>query len=63
MRWKQTQSSDIRIRSGFLFLPLCIGGEWRWLERATWEQEFYACYDGAGWENVRWIDTPGYELD
>jgi hypothetical protein len=38
-----------------LFFPRCIGGEWRWLERATWEQEFYVSYAGAGWENVRWM--------
>lgn len=56
MRWKQAQERDARIRSGFLFFPKCIDGEWRWLERARWKQIFVASYTDCGWVNLSWID-------
>jgi hypothetical protein len=58
MRWKQAQFSRVRIRSGFLFFPRCIGGERRWLERATWEQKYCPSYTGEYWEDTRWITIP-----
>lgn len=32
--------NETRIRSGFLFLPMTIGGETRWLERASWVEKY-----------------------
>jgi hypothetical protein len=67
MRWKQQKGDDprcgdTRIVRGFLFIPKLIGGEWRWLEVATWKQ-IYTIYwneDGAigYWEDVEenWLN-------
>lgn len=35
---RQPKEGDTRTRTGFLWLPKKLSGEWRWLERATWKQ-------------------------
>lgn len=64
MRWTEKPyakpiEGNCRIRSGFLFLPLCALGEWRWLEQAKWEELYYGpSYDYlGGWAMVRWVDN------
>ena len=32
------KEGETRIKSGFLFLPKEINYEWRWLEKAKWEE-------------------------
>ena len=41
-----------RRKSGFLFIPRCINGEYRWLENASWVQK----YDMIGyyWDDINW---------
>jgi hypothetical protein len=53
MRWKEKEFVDPRTVTQYLWLPLCIEGEWRWLEWATWEEK--TTYNGT-WERVRWVD-------
>jgi len=38
MRWTEPSLGDKRIRTRFLWFPMRVGGEWRWLERATWRE-------------------------
>lgn len=53
---------DKRVISWFAILPVCIKGEWRWLERVTVQQEVVPFvdgmmeYTGITWENKRFID-------
>ena len=61
-QFRKPSSGDTRIRQAFLFTPLTLPTyaddavyETRWLERASWEQEYYqvgAMY--SGWRDVRW---------
>lgn len=44
---------ETRIREGFLFLPMHIYGDWRWLERATWKEQVN---DDFHWIPVEWIN-------
>ena len=54
------KENDIRIKCDkFLLLPKVVAGEIRWLERASWEEQ-YSCWtlDGEphwSWEGVRWL--------
>ena len=42
-----------RARSGFLFFPKEVFGEWRWLEFAKWKERVNINYK---WEIQGWID-------
>jgi hypothetical protein len=67
MRWKkrnrpQPKTGDTRRVRRFLFLPLCLQGEWRWLEIA-WIVERWVEWDMVGgrrtplvqaWVPMRW---------
>lgn len=56
MRWAQRQEPrewERRMRDGFLFRPRVMDGEWRWLERAEWEQT----YTNMRWQDNHWIDA------
>ena len=55
MRWKQEKFSDSRVVTKFLFIPRLINGEWRWLERASFRQHYWACEIGSGWSDVAWV--------
>jgi len=63
MRWtrKGYQPGDARTKTGFLFLPLCVNDEWRWLERATWGEVLVVEDDGTRehryWDRTEWRQT------
>lgn len=50
MRWDCPKHGDTRTRSGFLLLPMQIGGRWRWLELARWTES----YDEDEWVPISW---------
>lgn len=48
---------ETRIKSKFLFLPKKINNQWRWLEKATWEEVFgYKKYDFKSWSANKWLN-------
>ena len=62
MRWKSRKPREegtTRIVSAFLFFPKEIDDIWRWLEVATWKEEWYT---GEGeldvyvWLPIKWLD-------
>lgn len=70
MKWKHTMPKvgDTRRNSGFLLLPMTIDGETRWLEFATWTEEYIQIeMDGECdyfWNPIHWGTpkcTHGYE--
>jgi len=53
-----------RIRTGFLFFPKLIQGQWRWLEYASWEEIFKKweahppdlhSITVCGWRAIKWL--------
>lgn len=54
MRFKHHRYGETRIRTKFLWLPLKVDYETRWLERATFEERYSTYY--RCWQFVRWID-------
>jgi hypothetical protein len=66
MRRAVPQIGDMRVSSGFAWLPVCAPltptahedqrYEWRWLERVTVVRRFTDRY-GGGWETVCFFDT------
>lgn len=54
MRWREPQNGAERTRTAFLLWPREIRGEWRWLETATWVEEWMG--DGFWWVDRRWVD-------
>jgi len=65
MRWqakKKREVGDIKEEELFLIFPLCINGEWRWMETATLRYECveYVDYDTCSgylrWELKEWAD-------
>lgn len=51
MRWRERATGVTRHRARWLWWPLRIGGEWRWLERATWVEVWH-----GWWRQDRWVD-------
>lgn len=62
MRWRTPKRGDTRVRSGFLWLPLCADGEWRWLERARWVELHYVGTRSARWLPREWLDNETMEV-
>jgi hypothetical protein len=71
MRWKAgpvkpiRKVGDTRFKTGFLFFPKCLNGEWRWLESTIWIQEMYLgtaggpegpSYGVLRWQSTDWAD-------
>lgn len=54
MRWREPAFGVERTRTRFLLLPKRIGNETRWLEAATWVEEWRG--PGRWWVGLRWID-------
>ena len=60
MRWIKKDKTT-RIKMGFLLFPKTIGNETRWLENATWLQEYIPVYPGVNeipvyyWQDTEWI--------
>ena len=66
MKWKRKAGyGDVRIVSGFLWLPRKIRDETRWFEHATWKQMWNGLRRGRWrglWEDISW-ETPEDPLD
>lgn len=58
MRFSRPKTNDTRIINKFLFIPLKLNNEIRWLERAKILQKFsMETWASAGeWENQKFID-------
>lgn len=58
MRWKQApdpKHHDTRTRNVFLLFPKCLGGQWRWLERASIVEKFIDILgERQGWWEQSW---------
>ncbi len=54
MRWKRPGKRDIRIKRRFLWWPKEINGQMRWLERASFSQEYYGplCWFDKDWADA-----------
>lgn len=60
---KEPNAGDVRVKKGFLFLPVNIHGERRWLRHAERLQVYSAAgsqtgydYSFGGWRDVEWND-------
>jgi hypothetical protein len=58
MRYPTAQIGDTRAVTRFLWLPMGIGTETRWLERATWMERFRRPYGHTTpiWQPAEWLD-------
>ncbi len=60
MRWKRKfyKTGDYRIKKKFLFFPLCLEKEYRWLEIVEIVQKYYAndISYRYGWYNIAFYD-------
>lgn len=66
MRWKRKpppKEGQRRIVRRFAWWPICIGAEWRWVERVYLQQEYVMREDldfdripRLRWENVAFVD-------
>ena len=63
MKKKYPKKYEKRIRSGFLLFPKRIKRERRWLEIATWEEEFRPVYPiqypnilEGYWKPIKWLE-------
>ena len=78
MRWKDKPISkvgDKKIVTKFLWFPKKINRETRWLEKATWEEEYqqiceseeecYSCLCSClcKWIETKWINYPPKETE
>jgi len=56
MRWRDPVKNEVRRKKAFLFFPLKLNGETRWLEVAEWCEKFQHIADGWwGWYPIRWL--------
>ncbi len=60
MQWSKPKTGDVRINSGFLFLPKTITYTTKWLVSAKWKQQYYISPDliffNQAWIDKEWID-------
>lgn len=65
MRRTLPHEGDWRFVSRFLWLPLTLNGEMRWLERATIAQRFVeSCIISPSWWNSEfWYDSPWQSVE
>ena len=67
MKWNINKEGyeprETRIVEGFLFFPMTINGERRWLEYAKWEEHVWRIYTTGNSEKIkyewainRWLD-------
>lgn len=69
MKWirevkKYPVDRDVRLLRKFLWFPLSIGAECRWLEIATVKQKFHESHLTAGtfyWEDLNFHKKKGYD--
>jgi hypothetical protein len=51
------QDGTIRYKAKFLWFPVVINNELRWLEEAIWEEKSWRGHSGGSyWEKTKWID-------
>jgi len=52
------RAGEERIKTAFLFFPVCIDEEIRWLETATWKEMYFMgnMYVSGRWERLEWVD-------
>lgn len=62
MRWKQPKHNDTRRINKFLWIPLELDGEKRWLEFASYDEYYSATYPTGWWKqrNRGFIDPVAY---
>jgi hypothetical protein len=53
MRWMAPHDGQERLVRRFLWLPVVVAGEWRWLERATLRQRYS---ESCGWFSLGYVD-------
>lgn len=61
MRWNskpEPRTWDTRQRTAFLWVPMWIGRQGRWLERATWEETCCSGIFSNFWAATSWVDDP-----
>jgi hypothetical protein len=61
MRWGKPppERYAVRVRRRFLWLPVCIDGECKWLERATLMERYEAGEDWGtswNWRPHKWVE-------
>lgn len=65
MEWIKPNRFDTREITKFLFLPKKIGRKVRWLEKATWEEQYvrdnYWCK--YCWKSTKWLDRDNEYYD
>ncbi len=57
MRWQHPKHDEERTVKMFLWLPLRIKGETRWLEHTFVKQRFYADIEYSTWLDVEFIEN------
>lgn len=62
MRWAKKKETNTRIKRGFLFRPLDIDGDCRWLERAAWVEHRLSSKAGPRWEPTEWLDDATFTI-
>lgn len=60
MRWKKSNPkiNDIKIKRKFLFFPVCINDEYRWLESVNIKYKFSTVkvqYIGGSYHKDEWV--------
>ena len=53
MRWSSPKEGSQRKITKFLLFSMLIDYEWRWLEKATYIEEYMGC---GGWRALYWVD-------
>jgi hypothetical protein len=56
MRWELPKDGEKRKKTKFLWFPMTIDDETRWLERTTWIEKYYNLPYYWGWRPYEWID-------
>lgn len=61
MRWNHPENYSLRTRTWFALLPVCLGGETRWLEYVTVAQQWCpfnpgGVRDGGYWKSLYFKD-------
>ena len=62
MRWKSERPSqgDIKFkRNRFLWFPKKIGNEVRWLEKASWSDQYHYNWSEGYWISEKWLSNKG----
>jgi len=50
------EHGTVRERSGLLWRPKKIAGQWRWLELPSWKEVYVVSTGCADWRPLKWLD-------